>query len=257
MRPAELGLPVPPRESCFFLDFDGTLVDFAPTPDTIEVPPELPGLLAALSGANAGAVALVTGRALPDIDRHLAPLCLPTAGLHGAVRRDAGGQCSGSGDAMNFVARTSAVREHIAHWRGAHAGLLLEDKGHALAVHFRAMPATAPVLRERQRRLLGELAALLPDDMELLLGDLVLEVRPRGADKGTAVDAFLAETPFRGRFPVYLGDDLTDLAGMAAVERHGGLAIGVGPRLQTRWQLATPTAARAWLAGCLRHGDCP
>jgi len=251
------GCPVPPVDACFFLDFDGTLVDFAATPDTIEVPGELASLLAALAAEHNGALAIVTGRALPDIDRHLAPLRLPTAALHGTVRRNLAGQLYGGPDAVDFVKRTSMVRERIDVWLAAHPGLLLEDKGLALAVHFRALPSEVRLLHELQAALHGELTLVLPEGMELLDGDLVVEVRPRGTDKRSAVEAFLAEAPFRNRLPVYLGDDLADINAMAIVESRGGLAIAVGHRLQTRYQLASPTAARAWLANCMKRGGAP
>jgi len=257
MQPAASGIPFPPTDCCFFLDFDGTLVDFAATPDTIEVPSELISLLAALGATHDGALAIVTGRALADIDRHLAPLRLPTAALHGTVRRNLSGQLYGGADAVEFVTRTSMVRERIDVWLAAHPGLLLEDKSLALAVHLRALPYEVRLVHELQAVLHGELTGFLPEGVELLNGDLVVEVRPRGADKRSAVEAFLAEAPFRKRVPVYLGDDLADINAMAAVESRGGLAIAVGHRLQTRYHLPSPTAARAWLAHCVKRGGTP
>jgi len=257
MQPAASGIPFPPTDCCFFLDFDGTLVDFAATPDTIEVPSELISLLAALGATHDGALAIVTGRALADIDCYLAPLYLPTAALHGTVRRNLSGQLYGGADAVEFVTRTSMVRERIADWLTIHPGLLLEDKGLALAVHFRALPYDARLLHELQTELHRELATELPEGMELLNGDFVVEVRPRGADKRSAVEAFLAEAPFRDRFPVYLGDDLADINAMIAVESCGGLAIAVGQRLQMRYHVPSPTAARAWLAHCVKRGGTP
>lgn len=252
-------VPLLPENSCVFLDFDGTLVDFASTPAAIAVPLELVPLLDALRSRLDGALALVTGRPLTDLDHYLAPLRLPAAALHGTLRRDAAGQLHGHRDtgAADFTARTGALRERLRRWSATHAGLLLEDKGLAMAVHFRAMPRAAPELLELQQELHRELTTQLPDGMELLSGDLVVEVRPRGSDKGSAVAAFLTESPFRGRFPVYLGDDLADLQGMAAVERHGGLAIAVGQRIPARWHLPTPAAARDWLAACLNAQQWP
>ena len=252
-------VPHLPENSCVFLDFDGTLVDFASTPAAIAVPPELGPLLDALHSRLGGALALVSGRPLTDLDHHLAPLRLPAAALHGTLRRDAAGQVHGNPDtgADDFIARTGALRERLRCWSATHAGLLLEDKGLALAIHFRAMPRAPPELLELQQELHRELATQLPDGMELLSGDLVVEVRPRGSDKGSAVAAFLTEPPFRGRFPVYLGDDLADLQGMAAVEQHGGMTIAVGQRIPAHWRLPTPTDARTWLAACLDHQPLP
>jgi trehalose 6-phosphate phosphatase len=207
--------------------------------------------------AHGGALAIVTGRALPDIDRYLAPLRLPTAALHGTVRRNLAGQLYGGADAVDFLTRTSMVRERIANWLAVHPGLLLEDKGLALAVHLRALPYEVGLLHELQGELHRELAAELPEGMELLNGDFVVEVRPRGTDKGSAVEAFLMEAPFRGRVPVYVGDDQADVNAMAVVARHRGLVVAVGHRLQARWHLSSPTAARAWLADCLKQGGSP
>ena len=253
------GVPLLPENSCLFLDFDGTLVDFASTPAAIAVPQELVPLLDALRSRLAGALALVSGRPLADLDHHLAPLRLPAAALHGTLRRDAAGQVHGNPDngTSDFLARTAVLRERLQRWSATHPGLLLEDKGLALAVHFRAMPRATAELLELQRALHRELAGELPDGMELLSGDLVVEVRPRGSDKGLAVAAFLLEAPFRGRFPVYLGDDLADLDGMAAVEQHGGMTIAVGQRIPARWRLPTPTDARDWLAACLTTQQLP
>ena len=254
MQPAVSGIPFPPADCCFFLDFDGTLVDFAPSPAAIEVPRELIALLGALHEQQAGALAIVTGRALHDIDHHLAPLCLPTAALHGAVRRNGAGQLHGATHASEFTTQTAPVRERLRPWKTRYPALLVENKGMALAIHFRALPSTATERQALQQALHEELAAALPEELEVLVGNLVLEVRPRGTDKGSAVEAFLSEPAFAGRFPVYLGDDLADALGIAAVERHGGLAVAVGNRLQTPWRLPSPLAARTWLTACLRLG---
>jgi trehalose 6-phosphate phosphatase len=236
------GVPFPTGPACFFLDFDGTLAEFAPTPDTVTIAPGLTDLLHELQQTLGGALAIVTGRALDNIDRNLAPCCLPTAGYHGAVRRAFDGTVHGTTVPAPWLATLRApLQRHVA----AIPGLLLEDKGLALAMHFRGAPHAAVATRELLRRL----CACLPGDLELLEGEAVIEVRPAACHKGSAVDAFLAELPFAGRVPLYIGDDVTDQRGMAAVLRHGGMAIAVGDRLDARWRLPTPAAVRDWLAG--------
>ena len=250
---AATGVPLPAGRPCFFLDFDGTLVDHAPTPGSIHVPPGLATLLADLQRANDGALAIVTGRALEDIDRHLAPLRLPTAAVHGAVRRTAAGIVHQAADPAGIIAAIDALRMPLQEHVASIPGLLLEDKGLALAVHFRG----APQAEDATRALLSGLLAGGTHGLDLLEGACVLEVRPAHTGKGQAVEAFLRERPFAGRRPVFIGDDLTDLGGMHAAQRHGGLAIGVGDRVQGRWQLESPAAVHDWLRGCLARGDRP
>lgn len=247
MRSPALPVPRLPENACLLLDFDGTLIEFAATPAAIRVPPALLSLLDALRTTLDGALAIVTGRALEDIDHHLAPLQLPAAALHGMVRRDGEGRVSCTSSAASFAAQAARIRQRLLAWVTAFPGLLLEDKGLALALHFRGYQGNAAQLHA----LMSELRSLLSPDMELLQGELVVEVRPRGSDKGTAVEAFLAEAPFKGRVPVYLGDDLGDLPAMTAVKSYGGMAIAVGERIAAPWQLRTPADARTWLGEVL------
>jgi trehalose 6-phosphate phosphatase len=235
------GVPFPPGPVSVFLDFDGTLAEFAPTPDAVSVAAGLTSLLCDLAQSLGGALAIVTGRTLDDIDRHLAPLRLPTAAHHGAVRRSIDGSLHGVAiPSPSLTALRAPLQRHVA----AIPGLLLEDKGLALAVHFRAAPLAAATTRALLQRLCAELS----DDLELLDGDAVIEVRPAAFHKGSAVDAFMGEAPFTGRVPLYIGDDLTDQRGMTAVLRRGGMVIAVGDRLDARWRLSTPAAVRDWLA---------
>lgn len=250
------GVPFPAGRACFFLDFDGTLVDHAPTPGAIHVPPALATLLADLQAATAGALALITGRALPDIDRHLAPLRLPTAALHGAVHRATDGRLHEAVDIAPVTAALDALRAPLRRHVAATPGLLLEDKGLALAVHFRR----APQAGDATRRAVAGLLATATGDLELLEGNCVVEVRAAGADKGQAVAAFLREPPFAGRLPVCIGDDLTDLPALQLAQARGGLGIAVGDRLPAPFRLDSPAAVRdwlqAWLLTCRTPGDC-
>lgn len=204
--------------SALFLDFDGTLVDIAPQPEAVSVPPPLIESLAALHERLEGAVAIVSGRPIAQIDAFLSPLRLPTAGVHGAERRRADGSIQlFDGPALEQVeAAASALAAR-------HSGLRVERKRGSLALHYRQAPQLeAQCLRAMQA------AVDASPGLVLLRGKMVAEAKPAGASKGHAVEEFLAEAPFAGRRPVFIGDDVTDEAGFAAVQRLGGLGVKVG-----------------------------
>jgi trehalose 6-phosphate phosphatase len=233
--------PAPSREWCLFLDVDGTLLELAETPEAVVVDLELKDLLVRLAQSLGGAVALVSGRSIDVIDRMFAPLRLPCAGLHGLERRTAAGERRG---AQWIDERLGAARASLAAFVDTHPGILLEDKGRALAVHFRMAPRFA----EAARRAVGALAAWLPG-YHVQEGKMVLEIKPQQITKGTAVEAFMDEPPFRGRKPVFVGDDLTDQDGLRAAERLGGISVAVGNRIEGQWRLESPGEVRRWLAG--------
>jgi trehalose 6-phosphate phosphatase len=237
--------PAAQRDWAYFLDVDGTLLDLAPTPDTIRVDSALPQLLTALHRASAGAVALVSGRALADLDLRLGVPNLAKAGQHGLERRDAHGHVSQHA-APGHAWQT--IREALAPLLERHSGLLLEDKGLALAVHYRQAPELASHVHQLMHRLVAELG----EDLIVLDGKCVVEVKPAGVDKGTAIIEYLAEAPFLGRRPVFIGDDKTDEHGFVAVNERGGISIGVGSgALNAHYRLADVQAVREWLAGAL------
>jgi trehalose 6-phosphate phosphatase len=234
--------PPPDPRWALFLDVDGTLVDFAAAPADVRLEPGLVARLGRLADALDGAVALVSGRPLAELDALFAPLVLPAAGLHGIERRDTAGRVERHGARV-----PSAVRERLAGLLDVHAGLLLEDKGATVALHYRHAPVLGPVVRDAAEAA----AAGLGPEWHVQPGTFVYELKPAGVTKGTAVEAFVREPPFAGRRPVYVGDDLTDQHGIDAVERLGGEGIAVGPRVAARWRLPDPPAARAWLAEVL------
>lgn len=242
-----------PGDACLFLDFDGTLVDFAAGPKSVIVTPDLVPLLRDLSNRLDGALAVITGRALDDIDRMLWPLQLPTAALHGTMRRDGSGKVMivGNPSVEDFKLASRRLRQQFQRWVARHPGVCVEDKGLALALHFRnAQPRWTPAPDD-----LKILASMLTPDLELLGGDLVLEVRLRGCNKRTAVEAFLAEPPFTDRMPIYIGDDVADVPAMETVERRGGMTIAIGARIDARWCMPDPAALRLWLAALARRND--
>lgn len=205
-----------------FLDVDGTLLEIESHPDDVRAGPRLKGLLEAVTAALGGALALVSGRSIAGLDRIFSPLVLPAAGLHGLERRGADGLVHYPKDLAD---RMSRARAGLMDFVEAHAGLLLEDKGAALALHYRNAPGLAGPAREAMdsaRRALGE-------DFHVQQGKMVLELKPTGEDKGTAIEAFMAEAPFAGRVPVFIGDDVTDEDGFRVVNRLGGHSVRVGP----------------------------
>ncbi len=208
-----------PVEWALFLDIDGTLLNLAPTPDAIEVPMELPGHLNRLHRKLGGAMALVTGRSLDYADRLFKPYAFPLAGLHGAEFRDAGG--------ISVVVETDAfqaLKHLLVKEAEAYPGVLIEDKGAAVAAHYRLAPDYEKVLEERMHYY----AELAGPEWALQLGKMVYELRPARASKGDAVQRFLQAEPFKGRLPVTIGDDLTDEAMFAVANARGGLSIRVG-----------------------------
>lgn len=233
---------LPPGESyCLFLDFDGTLVEFAPTPAAVTADRPLIALLRQTAHALDGALAIVSGRPVHDMDKLLAPLQLPMAGVHGYERRAADGNLYRP---TPDTVRLALLREKLLAFVQQLPGLLLEEKPAGMAVHFRQ----ARHLEGAVRSCMQVHAAAHRGELDLLEGDAVIELKPSTHTKATAVEAFMQESPFAGRTPVYIGDDHTDRDGFEAVARHGGMAIAVGTRVSTPWRLRDPAAVRAWLA---------
>ena len=235
----------PPMAECdwaYFLDFDGTLLDLAASPDTIRVDSALPVLLSDLHRACGGAVALISGRALADLDRRLGLPNLPKAGQHGLERRDSAGHVWLH--ASPPLAR-QAIRAALAPLLHRHSGLLLEDKGLTLALHYRQAPELASHVHQVMRRLVAEIG----EDLVVQEGKCLVEVKPVGVHKGTAISEYLAEAPFRGRRPVFIGDDKNDEPGFTVANEHDGISIGVGRGASNaRYRLADVIAVRNWLA---------
>lgn len=234
-------LPPLPRRPALFLDLDGTLVDIVARPEDVRVDEALRGQISRLVRRLDGAVAVLSGRALADVDRLFRPLELPAAGLHGAERRPLDG---GTTRVQADPAALAVARGRLAELAAAHAGLRFEDKGAALAIHFRM----APLLEGVVDAACAQLESAFPDAFQLQRGLLVRELKPRGADKGSALRGFMAEAPFAGRTPVAIGDDVTDLDAFEAAAALGGFGIAVGGRVTAPWTLPGPRAVRAWLA---------
>ncbi len=229
-----------PDQVALFLDFDGTLIDFAPRPEAVTVPPDLPATLERAGQRLDGALALLSGRTIAELDRLLAPARLRASGIHGAeMRADPDRPAAAACPLPTTMART--VRRILADFPGT----LLEDKGVTLSVHFRAVPEIAGALH-------AVLAAYVADHegqkLELVAGEKVFEIKPPGFDKGAALRHFMQMAPFTGRRPVFVSDHEIDQAGFDAALALGGEAFSVGSRLPgTTGSFDTPADVRAWL----------
>lgn len=237
---ARLRLPrIPPA---LFLDVDGTLIEIAPRPDQVRIPPRLPPLLLRLNSLLDGALALVSGRSLADLDRLFGGIGLAAAGQHGLELRDPTGSVTRTAiDGEELAEITAQLEGYV---RSA-PGTLLEEKGMTVALHFRNVPE-----REAEARALAQ--ALLQrhgERFHVQEGKMVLEFKPRGVDKGTVIERFMTLPPFAGRLPVFVGDDVTDEHGFAAVNRLGGISIQVGDREPTAAGFRTPSVGSmaSWL----------
>jgi trehalose 6-phosphate phosphatase len=221
-----------------FLDFDGTLVGLAERPDAIRVPPGLGKRLCSLADRLGGRLAIVSGRSLADMERHLGKLAIASAGSHGIARRLADGSTLG----VEPDSLPSEVTEALRGFADEH-GFSLEEKAHGAALHFRA----APHLEARGREFAEKLAAIY--GLAAKRGKCVIELVRQGVDKGGAVRAFMNLAPFHEGLPVFLGDDVTDEDGFAAARDLGGFGILVGDRRPTaaRYRLPDDVAAREWL----------
>lgn len=241
----ETGPPPFTADWALFLDVDGTLLELAARPDQVVVRPGLIRLLDALQRAAGGAVALISGRAISDLDRLFEPLRLPSAGQHGIERRGGDGRLHRH---HGLEDKLHGVRARLAQLAADHPGLIIEDKGFSLAVHYRG----APQLEALVYRFLEECMPGLEEDFRLQQGKMICEIRPGGRDKGMAVAEFMQEPPFRRRTPVFIGDDVTDEDGFRTVNAMHGHAIKVGAgTTAAAWRLADSAAVLAMLEAWL------
>jgi trehalose 6-phosphate phosphatase len=228
--PAVANLPPPPRlraaDIALFLDVDGTLLEIEREPGAVHVPERLCRILEQLQGATGGALALVSGRSLHQLDHLFSPLHFSAAGLHGLERRNLGRTTIRA--APDWEALEKA-RRPLAAFGEVNEGILLEDKVLTLALHYRNAPQLADAATALAEQAVAESAGALV----LLHGKMVCELKPPGMDKGRAIAAFLEESPFVGRRPVFAGDDLTDEAGFAAINERGGVSIRIGENRAT------------------------
>jgi len=231
----------PAPDWALFLDVDGTILHLRDTPDGVEASEQLLGILDAIHGRLNGAVALVSGRSIDNLDALFAPCVLPAAGLHGLQRRSADGT-------VHEVAEPAALdqlRPALLQLASASSKVILEDKGHALAVHYRL----APERGEDIKRTVEELARPYSSELHVMHGKMVTEIKSGLADKGSAIDGFMAEAPFEGRVPVFIGDDTTDEDGFRYVNAKAGYSVRVGDcgESAARYSLPDVDDVIAWM----------
>jgi trehalose 6-phosphate phosphatase len=239
LRPGGLARLAPLSGSAYFFDVDGTLLEIKPRPEDVVADACLRVLLTDLAAAASGALGLVSGRAIDDLDRIFAPLTFPAVGLHGAeIRFPDGARCSSSDGAMD------CVRRPLTDFVAAHPGLRLEDKGAALAVHFRQTPERAGMVLKFLATLAGR------NGLAIQKGKMVAELKEAHHAKSTGIAALLAAPPFSGRKPVFIGDDLTDESGFLFVNAQDGISVRAGPAAtatHARYVLRDPGEVRAEL----------
>ena len=242
MTPRAASLPSPER-AALLLDLDGTLLDIAPTPDSVVVPAALLDALRGLVVRLGGAVAVISGRPVEQVDVLLHAIPTAVAGEHGGATRFAPAAPLERVPLPSAPAEWLAAAERI---EAANPGGLLERKERGFVLHYRAVPALGPDLRAALEDLIGS-----SDAFALMQARKAWEVKPRGADKGTAVAALMARAPFAGRLPIFIGDDVTDEDGMAVARAMGGAGLKVGDAFRN------PEAVRAWLAAAALGGGWP
>lgn len=231
-----------------FLDFDGTLVEIAPSPEDVKIDRRLPGALDALRVRLGGAVALVSGRPVAFLDEVMTPYRFDTAGLHGAQIRLGGADAP---LAAPSEALHAATRKMV-RFANAHVGVIVEDKRQSVALHWRL----APSLADEALALMEQVSAEIGPSMRLQRGKAVAELVPASASKGGAIDWLLQQEIYAGRTPVFIGDDITDEDGFSAVNAADGLSIRIGGGdTCARHRLASPTALRHVLLEAAEGGD--
>lgn len=255
MGPAAMGLT--PTNSALFLDLDGTLIDIAPGPDQVSVAPGLPGLLQALDHRLDGALVIVTGRPVSFVDGLLPGHGLTLVGLHGSQFR-AGLRAAAQIPPLIFnlpeidLAALDRARGAARQQAAPLPGVVFEEKGEAFALHYRQAPDQAGAVQA----IMAGAAGIAGAGFALRPGKCVIELCPAGCDKGQALKTLMRQTPFAGRRPIAVGDDLTDEAMFAAIPPmggpSGGLSIGIGDRpSHADMTLTSPADLHLWLKGFL------
>jgi trehalose 6-phosphate phosphatase len=223
------------------LDIDGTLLDIAPTPEAVRVPPTLVGAIDALAKRMSGAIGFVSGRTIETIDSLFAPVKLAAVGCHGAEIRENPGA-----EVQTAPTLSDGVRACVREIAAVAPGVLFEDKGYTFALHFRAVPDAGSAIL---RALMERRALLMSQDLVILRGKEVIEIKPRWFNKGTGLAHLMREAPFKGRTPVFLGDDTTDEDVFRVLPDFDGIGISVGRRIEGAGHMfGSPRAVRDWLS---------
>lgn len=231
--------PLDPARHALFLDFDGSIVDFALGPDAIVLKPGTIALLENLSRRLDGALAIISGRRIADIDRYLAPLQLPASGVHGLEFRPNPRDMRGA----PLSDELSEARRRLAADIGPADPIFLEDKAGALVLHYRAHPE-----QRGRAEALAQAAARRLDTLRVMSGHAIFEIVQRNITKGKALRRFMRRAPFQGRIPLFVGDDETDEDGFRAAAAEGGFGVKIGPEeTAAAYRLPDTEAVHVWL----------
>jgi trehalose 6-phosphate phosphatase len=238
------------RECAILLDVDGTILDLAATPREVWVPPSLRHDIARLSERTGGAVALVSGRSLNDLDLLFSPLQLPAVGGHGAEFRP---QVGGEPDLRRTTPLDAALKRKFATVAKIGAGIVIEDKTYSIALHFRLAPDLENVVKDAVTRICAENPSA---SIEILHGKSVVEIKQVGFNKGTAVRELMRLPPFADRHPIFIGDDITDESVFEIISEFDGLAFSVGRTVEgVDGHFEKPEAVRGWLTRIADEGE--
>jgi len=229
------------RKIAVLLDVDGTLLDLADTPHGVAVPQRLKLALKALELQSGGATSFVSGRSMADLDLLFAPLSLAAVAGHGAeLRARAGGM------SQRYEAAIPAdLRRRLKQFGATQEGLIVEDKGYSLALHYRLVPQSGASVHAAAVAVCADYPQYA---LDVLDGKFVVEVKPSGFNKGTGIRELMKSAPFRGRRPIFIGDDVTDEAAFAVLPEFDGIGFSVGRELPgVAGFFQTPSDVRDWL----------
>jgi trehalose 6-phosphate phosphatase len=241
MELAEISLLPDLRKCAILLDIDGTILDLAPSPQQVWVPTELRQTLARLDMLTGGAVALVSGRPLHDIDLIFSPLELAAIGGHGAELR----AVAAAEPVIRAGPLAAVLKRRLAAVTELGPGILAEDKGYSLALHYRLAPDKGDAVRAAVDKICADAA---PGTVEILPGKLVVEIKPAGINKANAVCDLMGLPPFANRNPIFIGDDTTDEPVFGIISQFGGLGFSVGRVVpDVNGHFDRPESVRAWL----------
>jgi trehalose 6-phosphate phosphatase len=249
MEQSEISLLPDLRKCAILLDIDGTILDFAPSPRQVWVPTGLRRTLVRLNTLTGGALALVSGRSLHDIDLIFSPLELAAIGGHGAEIRPA----AGAQPTLYASQMSAALKRRLASISELGPGILVEDKGYSLALHYRLAPEKGAAVRAAVESIC---AAAVSDSVDILPGKMVVEIKPLGVNKARAVSKLMTHPPFTGRKPIFIGDDTTDEPVFGIIPQFGGLGFSVGRVVaEVNGHFEKPESVRAWLARVAAAGE--
>lgn len=228
--------------AALFFDIDGTLLDLAPTPDAVVVPQEVCDALGYLDTETRGATAFLTGRSIASVDRLFAPLKLAVVGGHGAEFR-----LSPGAEVEYAAPLPDPLRRNLKALEGIAEGIIVEDKYSSLSIHYRLVPEAGPLLK---RALDEQRAQFSAAGLQVLQGKEILEIKPRVFNKGTGLRRMLQTAPFKGRTPVFFGDDTTDADAFAILPELGGIGISIGRTMEgSTYMFPTPADLRKFVTG--------